>query len=140
LDSLAEYGGVLTFPYVKQQYYAGSTLALAGHYEPAEQTALDAIQLYESGPAAQRSYGDLALARVDVAIARTALDDLDGASDQLQPVFALPPGQRIRQIATGLDRVRQHLSQPRYKESPAAQSVIDQIAAFTDVPGPPARP
>jgi tetratricopeptide (TPR) repeat protein len=139
-DSLAEYGGILTFPYVKQQYYAGSTLALAGRYESAERTALEAIQIYEAGPEAQRSYGDLALARVDIAVARSELGDVDGALVELQPVFDLPPDQRIRQIANGLDRLRRHLTQDRYRECVAAQALRDQIAAFTDVPGAASHP
>ena len=134
-DSLAEFGGLLTFPYVKQQYYAGSTLALAGRNADAEQTALDAIQLYETGPAAQRSYGDEALARVDVAMARTATDELDGANAALQPVFALPTGQRIQQLTDGLDRVRRTLAVPRYAESQIARDIKARIEEFADVSG-----
>jgi hypothetical protein len=134
-DSLAEFGGLLTFPHVKQRYYAGSTLTLAARYPNAERTALDAIQLYEAGPAAQRSYGDEALARVDVALARAATDDVDGAAEALQPVFSLPAGQRIQQIVAGLDRVRQRLALPRYARSHAARELTEDIAGFADVNG-----
>jgi tetratricopeptide (TPR) repeat protein len=139
-DSLAEFGGLLTFPHVKQHYYAGSTLALAGRYVEAERTALDAIQLYETGPAAQRSYGDEALARVDVAVARVATDDIDGAAAALQPVFSLPAGQRIQQIAAGLNRVHQRLALPRYAGSRTARDLVQDIAEFTEVHTATAQP
>jgi len=138
-DSLSEFGGLLTFPAVKQLYYAGSTLALAGRYEEAETAALEAIQLYETGPVAQRSYGDEALARIDVAEAGAATDDLDGTSAALLPVFALPANQRIQQIATGLERVRRRLAVPRYTKSRAARELAGDIAAFgngSSVPSP----
>lgn len=132
-DALAEFGGVLTFPHVKQLYYAGSTLALAGRCAEAQEAALEAIRMYETGPAAQRSYGDEALARVDVAIARAADDDLDGALAALEPVFNLPAGQRIQQIAGGLERVRVQLALPRYAGSPTARELAQGINGFADI-------
>lgn len=135
-DALAEFGGVLTFPHLKQLYYAGSTLALAGRYAEAEDAALEAIRLYETGPAEQRSYGDEALARVDVAVARAAEDDLDGAGAALEPVFSLPAGQRIQQIAGGLDRVRVQLALPRYAGSPTTRELTQAINGFAETQAP----
>jgi tetratricopeptide (TPR) repeat protein len=113
-------------------YYAGSTLALAGQYADAEQAALEAIHQYEVGPLAQRSYGDEALARVAVAIARAANDDLEGAHAALEPVLGLPSDQRIRQITSGLERVRQHLKLPRYAGSVAALELAQNIDGFAE--------
>lgn len=138
VDSLAEYGGLLTFPEVKQLYYAGSTLCMAGEPEAAEQTALQAIQTYESGPTEQRSYGDEALARVDVAVARLATGDLEGAEQALSPVLALPPAQRIQQISSGLDRVRTVLGTDRFAMVGQAGQLRDHIDAFA--PSPHDRP
>jgi hypothetical protein len=53
-------------------YYAGSTLTLIGDHDEAERSAMQAITIYERGPVQERSYGDEALARADVAIARIA--------------------------------------------------------------------
>lgn len=131
-DSLSEVGGVLEFPHVKQRYYAGSTLLLAGRHAEAEQAALEAIAMYETGPSAQRSYGDEALARVDVALARAAVDDLDGVDDALRPLWTLPAGQRIQQISDGLDRVRQQLALPRYTGCRISQAVLEDIKGFAD--------
>jgi hypothetical protein len=128
-DDLADYGGLLTFPVAKQLYYAGSTLSLAGQAAAAEQTALDAIRMYESGPGDQRSYGDEALARVDVALARIATGDLDGAGDALGPVFALPQTQRIKQVGSGLQRVRSALH--GIDRAQMASELRDSIDGFT---------
>lgn len=132
-NALAEFGGILTFPEVKQLYYAGSTLALAGRHADAENAALAAIHLYETGPVADRSYGDEALARVDVALARTAADDLEGARTALTGVLDLPASHRIQQIAHGLQRVQDRLTHPRYAATAVARELVDDIAAFSSV-------
>ena len=64
-DSAAAGGGA-----AKLRYYGGSTLSLAGEHEGAEAMAMEAISMYEASPPAERSYGDEALARVDVVTSR----------------------------------------------------------------------
>lgn len=129
-DNLDEFGGLLTFPVPKQHYYAGSTYALLGEAEPAQQNALLAIGLYETGPIEQRSYGDEALARVDVTTARLALDDLHGAHEALRPVLDLPPERRIEQLAVGLVRVRSALALPRYTRAQIAREIIQEVDQY----------
>lgn len=136
-DDLDSFGGVLSFPLVKQTYYAGSTLALAGRHEDAERTALEAIRMYESGPCEDRSYGDEALARVDVGDARLALGDLDGTVAALHPVLQLPAEHRIEQISTGLARTRPTLALPQYARTNVAIELGNQLDAF-GVPRSPA--
>ncbi|PPJ04109.1 hypothetical protein C5E51_26285 [Nocardia nova] len=133
-DDLEEIGGILTFPPAKAMYYAASTLTLMGDYEKAEQVALQAISAYESGSAEQRSYGDEALARSDVAIARIALHDLEGAVDALTPVLELPAPQRIQSIRDGLTQVEMHLVASRHATASIAQRLREEIAAFTPSP------
>lgn len=135
-DDLGSIGGVFTFPQVKQMYYTGSTLVLAGQAAQGEQTCSDAIRAYETGPADQRSYGDEAIARVDVAMARLLGDDLDGAFDALKPVLQLPGDRRIRQITDSLTRVRERLILPRYSNTNAARSLIDELNQFVDLTAP----
>lgn len=130
-DDLTDFGGLLTFPAAKQRYYAGSTLALIGEHSQAESAALEAIGMYESGPFEQRSYGDEALARVDVASARMAAGDVEGTAAALEPVLALPPEQRIRQLHDGLARVRSGLILPRYGKAHAAVELVGQITDFS---------
>jgi hypothetical protein len=135
-DRLSIIGGILTFPRIKQKYYTGSTLVLAGEAVQGELTCSDVISSYETGPLDQRSYGDEAIARTDLAIARLLGDDLDGASEALQPVLQLPTEQRIRQITDSLTRVREGLILPRYADVPIARSLIDQLNQFVDLTSP----
>ena len=58
-------------------YYAGSAYMLLGDAGSAQNNALLAIEMYETGPVEQRSYGDEALARVDITTVRLTLGDLD---------------------------------------------------------------
>lgn len=133
-DDLTAFGGLLTFPTAKQRYYAGSTLTLVRRYQDAECTALEAIATYESGPPQHRSYGDEALARVDVATARLAAGGLDGACEALGPVLALPLTHRIQQVSDSLTRIRPTLDSPRYAHAPAALDLGQRIEAFSPVP------
>jgi hypothetical protein len=130
-DELGELGGILTFPEAKQLYYAGSTLSLVGRHADAERAARDAIALYVAGSYADRSYGDEALARVDVAAARLADDDLDGVRESLAPVLALPADQRIRQIGDGLSRVQRALALPRYARAVPSIELSESISGFS---------
>lgn len=127
---LEEFGGLLTFPIVKQQYYAGSTYALLGDNQQAQNTALAAIGIYETGPQELRSYGDEALARIDVTVARLALGDLDGAEDALQPVLDLPTERRIEPVSMGMGRIRAALAAPRYARVGIARTLALAVDGY----------
>lgn len=129
-DEFDEFGGVLSFPLPKQLYYAGTTYVLLGENHHAQRHALDAIARYESGPAAARSYGDESLARLDVAAARVALGDLDGAHEAIAPVLALPAERRIRQLVVGLARVRSALAVPQFARAALARSLAAELDEF----------
>lgn len=130
-DELSELGGLLTFPVAKQLYYAGGTHVLISNHTDAERMSRDAIAMYESGPVEQRSYGDEALARVDLANVRLARGDVDGATDALAHVFVLPPALRIRQLCDGLMRLRAALQLPRYKGAHDARDLVAEIEHFS---------
>jgi hypothetical protein len=129
-DTLEEFGGMLSFPVPKAHYYAGSTYALLGEAQPAQDNALLAIGMYESGPIEQRSYGDEALARLDVTTARLALRDLEGAHEALRPVLELPLERRIEQLASGLSRVRSALAVPRYARAQIAREITQEVDQY----------
>jgi tetratricopeptide (TPR) repeat protein len=135
-DELAQFGGLLTFPAAKQLYYAGGAHSLLGNHEQAKRAALTAIELYETGPLEDRSYGDEALARVDVADAQLAAGDLDGATEALTPVLSLPPAQRIRQLHDRLTRVGTALVVPRYAQSREGRSLAGELTAFAELAPP----
>ena len=86
--------------------------------------------MYEAGPTDHRSYGDEALARVDVAAARLGLSDLDGVQAALEPVFRLPPERRIKQISAGLARTRALLAVAQYARARVAVEINVQLDTF----------
>ncbi|MFE3073587.1 XRE family transcriptional regulator [Streptomyces sp. NPDC059247] len=129
-DSLTDLGGILTFPAPKQDYYIGSTHAWLGNHPQAEHHATAAIDQYTRGPRQERSYGDEALATVDLVTARLAQGDIDTAATILQPLLDLPPGQRIRQLGDGLERVNHALQQPPVQHHPTARELADLTRRF----------
>lgn len=129
-----DYGGLLTFPLAKQRYYEGGSLVLAGRNGTGEAAALDAISRYETGPADERSYGDEAIARVDVVAARVARGELDGARAAARPLLKLPVEQRIEQLTGSLTRVCRQLSLPRFAGSQAAGELTAQIRDLIALP------
>jgi tetratricopeptide (TPR) repeat protein len=129
-DDVVRFGGLLSFPAAKQAYYVGSTYSLLGDHEQAERHATTAIAAYEAGPPAARSYGDEGLARLDVVSARLARGNLEGASEALAPVLALPPERRIQQFSTALGRTRQLLRQPNLVKAPQAVALIQGLDHF----------
>ncbi|WP_161962346.1 helix-turn-helix transcriptional regulator [Nocardioides speluncae] len=136
-DEIVDLGGILSFPAAKQQYYIGSTLGLLGDHEAAEHHATAAIAAYESGPAHERSYGDEALARLDVVNSRVAAGDVDGAAEAAAPLLALPPDQRIEQLSVAARRTQGILADhPIGSSRPAA----DLNAALTEFQVHPGRP
>lgn len=129
-DDVVSFGGLLSFPTAKQQYYLGSTYGLLGEHELAEHHARAAITAYETGLPAERSYGDEALARLDVANARLAVGDLDGASDAVTPVLTLPAEQRIRQLEAAVVRTRQLLTQPSAARNRATSELRGRLTEY----------
>lgn len=129
-DALTRFGGLLTFPEAKQHYYIGGTFALLGEHHRAEQHATAAIKLYESGPQEHRSYGDEALARLDIVTARIAAGEIEGAAEQLSPILELPADRRIRQLGDAMQAVTRLLEEPRLARSPLARELADATRGY----------
>lgn len=136
-DEITAFGGLLSFPLAKTEYYTGSTYSLLDQHQHAEQHARNAVQLYASGPKEQRSYGDEALARVDIIVSQVAQDDLEAATQALDHVASLPPALRIRQLGTGLLRIKAMLNEPAALARPAARRLLELTHACTASPTPP---
>lgn len=130
-DELTVIGGVLRFPPSKMAYYLGSTHRLLGTFEYAQRWALNAISAYECGPPTDRSYGDEALARADVAIARIDSGELDGAAEILAPVLELPSDQRIQPITGGLHAVARALARTQYATDKLTIELNEEITMLT---------
>ncbi|MFD6068621.1 hypothetical protein [Amycolatopsis lurida] len=105
-DDVVDFGGLLSFPATKLTYYQGGALTLLGDYELAEHHSSAAINGYETGPLEERSYGDEALARLDVTRARLGQGDVTGALAAAEAVLTLDPQLRIRQIDTAVGGLR----------------------------------
>ncbi|MFC9249954.1 hypothetical protein [Amycolatopsis thailandensis] len=105
-DEVVGFGGLLSFPEAKLTYYQGGTLTLLGDHAQAEIHSARAIERYETGPDEDRSYGDEALARLDVTRARLGQDDVTGALAAAEPVLTLDTRLRIRQIDNAISLVR----------------------------------
>lgn len=125
--------GLFGFSRAKQSYYAGSSLIWlqGGHdAERAAREALEAIGLWQSGPAQERSLDDERLAHIYLATARVQLDDVEGAADALRPVLSLPVEEQISWIVKRMDRVAGMLSAPRYAGNSTAAETVEAINAL----------
>jgi DNA-binding XRE family transcriptional regulator len=105
-DEVEQFGGLLTFPAAKQDYYLGGTYTLLSDHEVAHHHASAAITAYRDGPPEERSYGDEALAHIDlitIGILEGGFDD--DAEGALRHVLDLPADLRIRQLGNAMNRV-----------------------------------
>ncbi len=158
-DELVEIGGEFGFSRATQSYYAGfilSELSEAASGGPAGGRAVSgravsgravsgravsdeavtelegAIGLYATGPGPGEHHSRKCqmLAHTDLAIARLRAGALDAAITVLEPVLALPPGERTAVEGQRLSVVRAELAQPVYRGSPAARGLDEQLAGF----------
>jgi tetratricopeptide (TPR) repeat protein len=134
-DELDRIGGLLTFPEAKQHYYAaGALVYLAGADDEAAHEAQSALDLYESAPALERSFSDIAGARAELALARVHSGEIEGAREALAPVLDLDPSLRIGGIVTSAERVHQALCAAPFVDSVLAIALRDEIETFVQVP------
>jgi hypothetical protein len=128
-DDIDELGGLCTFSYARQLYYASDALAWFPERAPAaEQHAIDALTTYEDTESPGWSFGDAAGAATNLAIARVARREVDGALEAVRPVLDLPPEQRIHGIVESINRVQRALSS--LDASPARSALQEQIESF----------
>lgn len=125
-----EVGGVFGFGDAKFRCYQGAAFIHLGQAGAALESTSQAVELYGSGPAAQRSYGAESLARIDMAAAYLLDRRLDGAANALAPVLAIPPGMRIAQFSERLAGVRRSLADPEFSGAREASDLCEQIDVF----------
>lgn len=140
-DELLEIGGEFGFSRATQSYYAGfvlseaglsgAGLSAAGLAEAAGELE-HAAGLYAAGPGPgeQHSRKCQMLARTDLAIVRLRAGALDAAVTALEPVLALPPGERTAVEGQRLAVVRAELARPAYRGSAQARGLDEQVAGF----------
>jgi hypothetical protein len=140
-DELLEIGGEFGFSRATQSYYAGFLLSEAARDSKPRGSKQSgdaagelerATRLYAAGPGPgeQHSRRCQMLAHTDLAIARLRAGVLDAAIAALEPVLALPPGQRTAVQGQRLSAARAELAQPAYRGSGQARDLDEQLATF----------
>ncbi len=128
-DDLDEIGGLCTFNRSRTLYYAADALAwLPESTAIATDYAERSVAAYADPTGPDWAFGDAAGSRANLAIARLAGRQVDGAADVLAPVLELPPEQRINGVIHSVKRVgvavtRSGLTMP-------AGDLRDQIEMF----------
>jgi hypothetical protein len=122
--------GEFGFAPAKWSYLAGSTYVRLGLPRQAIASAGTAIRLYQDGPVTERSYGNEALARVDLVNAYVLADNLEAAGQSAALIFGLPHDQRIDSLSRRLHGIGGLLRDPRYRAAPQALELIERIEAF----------
>jgi tetratricopeptide (TPR) repeat protein len=132
-DELDELGGTCTFGRSRQLYYAADALAwLPSQGQAAQRYSLQAVEAYEDTDSPEWAFGDQAGAHADLAVARIAIGQLEGAVEAVSPVLELPPQQRINGIVASVKRVAD--SAARSPLADASRGLQEEIEAFTRTP------
>ncbi|MFE7318541.1 helix-turn-helix domain-containing protein [Streptomyces sp. NPDC057555] len=134
-NEVEQFGGLLSFPLAKQDYYLGGTYTLLGQHEEAYRHATAAISAYRSGPREERSYGDEALAHIDLITIGILQGDPDAATTALQHVLNLPPQMRIRQLGGAMDRLGGFMHRPGLKGNRTIRTLTDLIRGYEVIDG-----
>ena len=132
-DELDELGGICTFSRRRQLYYTADALAwLPAEAGQAEDYATQAVTAYQDTSSPEWAFGDAAGSRCDLAVARIALGEIEGARDAITPVLDLPAEQRIRGIISSIQHVHNALRRPELP--PAGRDLQEEIEVFTKTP------
>lgn len=129
--------GVFRFDPGKAAYYTSEVrLALGGrrNAERAVEAARESLRLFAEAPEAQRSPEFVAAARLDLANAHLALDELDGAAEQIRTVMALPVESRTQPIVGRVASAGQTLTEDRFTHSAQSLQLREEIAMFRAYP------
>jgi|HubBroStandDraft_5_1064220.scaffolds.fasta_scaffold39656_2 hypothetical protein len=137
-DDLDGIGGICRFSHPRQLYYAADASAMLWRLHstgpgPADAFASDAVMAYESAPSDEASFGDEAGARTDLAIARIANGEIEGAREAIDPVLQLPVGRRIHGIVGSVIHVHQAIAAGT-ADSPVARDIQEEIEDYCSTP------
>ncbi|MFZ3499298.1 hypothetical protein ACODT5_39840 [Streptomyces sp. 5.8] len=134
-DDLDAFGGIMTFPVPRQLYYVAEATVHLGE-DPAlgESQSEAAVAAYRTAPEDEWAFGDEAGAQTDLALARIARGEIEGATEAVQPVLDLPIEQRNFGITSSAQRVHAALQAEGRRSRGAAASLREEIEAFTATP------
>ena len=141
IDDLDELGGMCYFSLPRQLYYAAD----AGASLPETQADQDqvnartaehasqAVAAYENARPDERSFGDEAGSRTDLAVARVRAKDLEGAREAIDPVLSLPIAQRINGVVSSVINVHRAIS-VNSADASIAQDIQEEIEEYCRTP------
>jgi hypothetical protein len=138
-SDLDQLGGMCSFGRPRQLYYASDAGAAlpdrdeSGLREETEALATQAVAAYEQAPDKEKSFGDEAGSRTDLAIVRVRSGDLEGAREAVQPVLDLPVAQRIHGIVSSVLDVHRAVTQ-RAADAPLGRDLQEEIEAYCRTP------
>lgn len=134
LDEIDAFGGICTFGRSRQLYYAADALAsFQGASDQAANYAELALDAYSDRSADDWSFSDEAGSSADLALARVASGEMEGAAEALEPVLELDPSRRIHGIIGSVERVHRAISE-HGTSSTAATELQQEIEVFTRAP------
>jgi transcriptional regulator with XRE-family HTH domain len=123
-----EIGGLFSCGPARQANYEIGVHLAAGRPQQAIAAASDADQAYASGD--QWAYGTWAQIRFGAALANIMLNNLDAASENLEPVLAMPPDRRLDTLARRANEVVRLLTVPKLERSREALELVDRIGDY----------
>jgi hypothetical protein len=128
-NDLDRLGGILSFPEAKQLYYAGSAHRRVGQMVEAQASSAAAIEVYMTGPADQRSYGDEAIARIDLAVARAGGEspDLEAAAHDFHALVSMPSCLCLPTMMGPLRDLEMALAAPKVRSSQLAIELREAV-------------
>ncbi len=134
-DDLDAFGGIMTFPAPRQLYYvAEATVHLGEDSALAESRSEAAVTAYQNASEDEWAFGDQAGAQTDLALARIARGEVEGAVEAVRPVLDLPIEQRNFGITSSAQRVHAALQAAGRRSSGTATDLREEIEAFTATP------
>lgn len=122
-------GGEFGVSNARLAYGAGASRLAAGDWETARQMSALALQQYEAHPPEDRSYGCIALARINLATAHLQDGEIGGATAALAGVLDMPSGQQLSLYGEGLATIAGLLAEPSRAGREAA-ALTERIETF----------
>ncbi|MFF5074413.1 hypothetical protein ACFY2R_25190 [Micromonospora olivasterospora] len=98
--------------------------------EQAAKCAREALQVYESQPAARRPYSQINGTQIDIAAAHLHMHDRGGAAEALRGVLDLPAQKRNVSLTGRLAKVEGLLTMPPWDKDSEAQHLAERIAGW----------
>ncbi|MFF0293031.1 hypothetical protein ACFYST_07545 [Kitasatospora sp. NPDC004614] len=134
-DDLDGFGGIMTFSVPRQLYYVAEATVHLGE-DPAlgETQAEAAVAAYRTATEDEWAFGDEAGAQTDLALARIARGEIEGAAEAVRPVLDLPIEQRNFGITSSAQRVHAALPSDVHRGGGAVAGLREEIEAFTAMP------